>query len=54
MLDMDNWNPYGFEKVQIFGTDISAKTNLCASDHYGVAADIWFEEKVRKKISDKR
>lgn len=41
---MDNWNYFAFKNVQLFGTEVSPITNLCASDHYGVIADITFEE----------
>jgi len=37
---MDNWNYFAFKNVQLFGTEISPVTKLCASDHYGVMADI--------------
>lgn len=39
---MDVRNGYQFSKVELFGTEVSDITNLCASDHYGVMADINF------------
>lgn len=41
---MDNWNYFAFEDVKIFGTEVNPVNNLCASDHYGVVADITFDE----------
>lgn len=37
---MDVRNGYQFHNVELFGTEVSNDTNLCASDHYGVMADI--------------
>ncbi|MBQ7955915.1 MAG: endonuclease/exonuclease/phosphatase family protein [Lachnospiraceae bacterium] len=39
---LDNWNFMSFADVQIFGTEVSPVTNLCASDHYGVVANVLF------------
>ncbi len=39
---MDNWFDTSLLSVEIFGTDISAKNNLSASDHYGVVAEVEF------------
>lgn len=39
---MDVRNGYQFNDVKLFGTEISDFNNLCASDHYGVMADINF------------
>ena len=41
---LDNWNHYAFNNVQVFGTEVNPINNLCASDHYGVMADIDFME----------
>lgn len=39
---MDVRNGYQFNNVELFGTEVSNVNNLCASDHYGVVADINF------------
>ena len=39
---MDVRNGYRFDNVELFGTEVNPVTNLCASDHYGVMADITF------------
>ncbi len=39
---LDNWNYFSFENVQVFGTEVNPLNNLCASDHYGVMAEINF------------
>lgn len=41
---LDDWSEYAFNDVQIFGTEVSPISGLCASDHYGVVADIGFRE----------
>lgn len=35
-------NGYRFERVELFGTEVNPVNKLCASDHYGVMADITF------------
>lgn len=42
---MDIRNGYRFDRVELFGTEINPVNNLCASDHYGVMADIEFLKK---------
>lgn len=39
---MDNWVDKTLNSVSNFGTDVSPENNLCASDHYGVVADVSF------------
>lgn len=41
---LDDWSEYAFNDVQVFGTEVSPISGLCASDHYGVVADIGFME----------
>lgn len=43
---MDIRNGYRFDQVELFGTEVSPVNNLCASDHYGVMADIEFLKSV--------
>ncbi len=39
---MDNWVDKTLHSVRNFGTDVSPVNNLCASDHYGVVAEVGF------------
>lgn len=39
---MDVRNGYRFDRVELFGTKVDPESGLCASDHYGVAAEIGF------------
>lgn len=39
---MDVRNGYRFDRVELFGTKVDPESGLCASDHYGVAADVEF------------
>ena len=41
---MDNWNPFSFEDVKLFGTEVDPVSKLCASDHYGVMAEVGFPQ----------
>ncbi len=40
---MDNWVSKTLLSVSNFGMDVSPETGLCASDHYGVMAEISFK-----------
>ena len=40
---MDNWVSKSIVAVSNFGMEVSPVNNLCASDHYGVVADISFK-----------
>ncbi len=39
---MDSWIDKTLHSVENFGTDVSPVNNLCASDHYGVLAEVSF------------
>jgi len=39
---MDNWVDKTLHLVSNFGTEVSQENNLCASDHYGVVAEMSF------------
>lgn len=41
---MESWNDIEMRKLRIFGTDISGDTGMCASDHYGVVAELQFKK----------
>ena len=41
---LENWYDISLERLSIFGTDVSKENNLAASDHYGVVAEITFDE----------
>lgn len=41
---MQSWNDIAMNEFNIFGTAISKETSMCASDHYGVMAEICFEK----------
>lgn len=42
---MDVRNGYRINRVELFGTEVNPVNYLCASDHYGVMADIEFLKK---------
>lgn len=42
---MNIGNGYRFDRVELFGTEVDSVNHLCASDHYGVTADIEFLKK---------
>ena len=41
---LENWEDISLEKFDIFGTKISEENHLAASDHYGVMAEITFDD----------
>lgn len=41
---MESWHEIALKDFQIFGTEESLETGLCASDHYGVAAELKFRK----------
>lgn len=40
----ENWYDISLESLEIFGTEISEENHLAASDHYGVVAEVVFDE----------
>lgn len=40
----NHWNETELESVELFGTKVSKKTGYAASDHYGVAAEVYFRK----------
>lgn len=45
---MDVRNGYRFDAVELFGTKVDLVSRLCASDHYGVLAEVRFLKKIRQ------
>lgn len=41
---MQSWDNITMNELKIFGTDISTDTQMCASDHYGIVAELQFEK----------
>lgn len=41
---MESWHEVALKDFRIFGTEESAETGMCASDHYGVAAELKFRK----------
>lgn len=37
---MESWNGIAMEEFTVFGTDVWEETGMCASDHYGILAEL--------------
>lgn len=41
---MESWNKIAMNELAIFGTEVFQDNNMCASDHYGIVAQLQFEK----------
>lgn len=41
---MESWNEIALKEFKIFGTEESVENGLCASDHYGILAELKFKK----------
>lgn len=41
---MESWDTIIMNGLTIFGTEVSKDRNICASDHYGIVAELQFEK----------